>query len=233
MKVCGTCKQKYSDSLQYCLVDGTVLSSFDDQATLRIDARPTLTGAPKKAGLAIGTLITIIGGAIAIVASVAIIVAYSFFKPRSSETTSTNTSSSWTPTTAPAKENRPTSKDDVAKDLEQVNSEVAVSMVQDDIGSLDRLLADDYHYISDAGLSLNKTDVLNLFRSGNVHYDYLTTSDPTVEVESDLQKGVVSGHARSKGRLNNQPFTDYYLYKNSYEKRNGRWQLVEGISRHR
>jgi len=38
MKVCPTCQQKYADSLQFCLSDGTVLSVFNDsQPTSRLE----------------------------------------------------------------------------------------------------------------------------------------------------------------------------------------------------
>ena len=41
MKICNTCQQKYSDSLEYCLQDGTVLSALPNHnETLRFGAEP-------------------------------------------------------------------------------------------------------------------------------------------------------------------------------------------------
>src|SRR5262245_24505237 len=42
MKICPTCETKYSDSLEYCMQDGTVLSVLPDpNATLRLENRPS------------------------------------------------------------------------------------------------------------------------------------------------------------------------------------------------
>jgi hypothetical protein len=42
MKICSTCQQ-YSDSLQYCLQDGTVLSALPDQMCGSIAGPPAPT----------------------------------------------------------------------------------------------------------------------------------------------------------------------------------------------
>jgi len=232
MKICPTCQQKYADSLQFCLSDGTVLSVFNDpQATLRLEARQTRPPAQVKRGLTFGLLALVGVGVIGLIFVVGVLILYRSWsnqgagasnRPSSSSATNTNQ-----PNTIPV-----LTKDDVAQKLEQVNAEVGRSLVNSDLEALDRLLAEDYHYVSDAGLSLTKQEILTLFRTGNIHYDYLTTSDPKIEVESDLDKGVVSGRAQSKGQFGRQPFTDIYFYKNTYAKRNGRWQLVSGLAWH-
>ena len=123
-------------------------------------------------------------------------------------------------------------RDEAGVSIVAVSGELDASSAADLEKAIDRLLAEDYRYVSDAGLSLTKEEILTLFRTGNVHYDYLTTSDPKIEVDSDLNKGAVSGRARSKGHFRQQPFTDSYFYKNTYEKRDGRWQLVSGLAWH-
>src|SRR6266702_492441 len=57
MKVCPICQQKYADSLQYCLSDGTVLSVFNNpQATLRLETRQTQPPTQVRRGLTFGVL---------------------------------------------------------------------------------------------------------------------------------------------------------------------------------
>jgi hypothetical protein len=232
MKICPTCQQKYADSLQFCLSDGTVLSVFNDpQATLRLDARQTQPPTQVKRGLTFGLLALAGVGLVGLIFVAGVLVLYRTWSNQGSRASNRPGNSSATST------NQPNSiplltKDEVAQKLEQVNAEVGSSLVHGDLEALDRLLAEDYRYVSDAGLSLTKQEILTLFRTGNVHYDYLTTSDPKVDVDSDLNKGVVSGRARSKGHFRRQPFTDDYFYKNTYEKRNGAWQLVSGLAWH-
>ena len=235
MKICPTCQQKYADSLQFCLSDGTVLSVFNDpQATLRLEARQTQAPTQVKRGLKFGILILVGVVFICLIFVVGVLILYRTWTNQGAGASNRPSSSS----PSPPNTNQPNTisvltKDEVAQKLEQVNAEVGLSMVHDDLEALDRLLAEDYRYVSDARLSLTKQEILTLFRTGNIHYEYLTTSDPKIEVGSGLNQGVVSGRARSKGQFRMQPFTDSYFYKNSYEKRDGRWQLVSGLAWHR
>src|SRR3989442_12239530 len=230
MKVCPTCQQKYADSLQFCLSDGTVLSVFNDpQATLRLETRQTQPPTQVKRGLTLGVLAIAGIGLVCLVFAVGFLILYRIWSNQGAGASNRPSSSSARNT------NQPNSiplltKDQVAQKLEQVNAEVGLSLVNGDLEALDRALAEEYRYVSDAGLSLTKQEILTLFRTGNVHYDYLTTSDPKIEVDSDLNKGAVSGRARSQGQFRRQPFTDSYFYKNTYEKRDGRWQLVSGLA---
>jgi hypothetical protein len=121
---------------------------------------------------------------------------------------------------------------DAERELDQLSSDVGRALVNKDVAKLDQLLADDYRYVGDAGLSLSKSDILTLYNTGNLSYQYLTSTDSRVEVTSDLTKGTVTGHANSRGQLRHVPFADSYFYRNSFEKRQGRWQLVNGISWH-
>src|SRR5207253_8542745 len=164
-------------------------------------------------------------GFIGLVFVVGVLILYRTWTNQGAGASSRRSSSSPTSTNQPDT-NPVLTKDNVTQKLEQINAQVGLSLVNSDLEALERLLAEDYHYVSDAGLSLTKQEILTLFRTGNIHYDYLTTSDPKIEVESDLDKGVVSGRAQSKGQFGRQPFTDIYFYKNTYAKRNGAWQLI-------
>jgi hypothetical protein len=234
MKICDSCQRQYADSLQYCLEDGTVLRPVTDpQATLRIETRPTHAG--------VRTDRRVAWGAFAVAAIVFIglvgVVTLGIILFKWSGGTSNNVNRSDDPPGRTAKDSEPGSnpggtKADAESELDQINSDVGLALVHSDVAKLDRLLADDYRYVGDAGLTLTKQDILTLYNTGNLNYEYLTTNDPKIDVSSDLTKGTVSGHARSKGHLRHVPFTDSYFYRNSFEKRQGRWQLVNGISWH-
>src|SRR6266568_3890252 len=190
VKVCPICQQKYADSLQFCLSDGTVLSVFNDpQATLRLETRQTQPPTQVRRGLTFGVLALVGVGFVGLVFVVGVLIPYKTWtnqgagaSNRPSISSATNTDQ---PNTIPVLK-----KDEVAQKLEQINAEVGRSLVNSDLEALDLLLAEDYRSASDAGLSLTKQEIITLFRTGNVHYDYLTTSDPKIEVERDLKKGV-------------------------------------------
>jgi len=237
MKICSVCKRQYADSLKFCLEDGTVLSPapapevtlVDPQATLRITARETesavVTAPPKRRSAIVWVALGGVG--LLLVIGVAAIVLVSQFGSASTSTTSESRS---TPTPAAASSESTAS---VQQEVERINSQVGNLMVQGDPDALGRLLADDYRYVSDVGLTLNKMEVLILIRTGNLSYDYLTTTDPKVDVNKELTKAELTGRAASKGQMRHQPFTDSYFYRNTYEKRDGSWQLVSGTAWHR
>lgn len=226
MKICATCQRQYADSLQYCLEDGTVLTLMSDpQATLRLEARPTQPGIRIKPGVAWGAFAF---AAIALAGLVGVVtVGIIIFK---SSGKNSNVNGPGDPSVRTTSSNLGATKADVERELDQTNNDIGFALVNSDLAKLDRLLADDYRWVGIAGLSFTKQDILTLSSTGNLSYVYLTTSDPKIEVSDDLTKGVITGHARSRGQLRRVPFNESYFYRNSYEKRQGRWQLVHGES---
>jgi len=233
VKVCSICHRQYADSLKFCLEDGTVLSKapeppvtlVDPQATLRITPRETYPGAaPSRRSPIIWFALAGVG--LILIVGVAVVIG--FIRYASAGTASTSeTRSAQTPT--PSEQ----STASVEKEIERVNDEVVSAMLHSDPDALGRLLADDYRYVSDVGLTLNKLEVLALIRTGNLSYEQLTTMDSKIEVNKEMTKGELTGRAQSKGQLRRQPFTDLAFYRNAYEKRDGRWQLVSETVWHR
>jgi len=232
MKICDTCKRQYADSLQYCLEDGTVLRPIrDEQATLKFETRPTQTSVRSGPRVAWG-LFAIAGVALIGLVCVVALVIFLKWPGAAGETNRAGESPGQNTTTAqPGSIPAPT-RADAERELDQLSNDVGRALVNKDVAKLDQFLADDYRYVGDAGLSLSKSDILTLYNTGNLSYQYLTSTDARVEVTSDLTKGTVTGHANSRGQLRHVPFADSYFYRNSFEKRQGRWQLVNGISWH-
>ena len=239
MKLCPTCQRRYADSLKFCLEDGTVLEPareaeptlVDPQATLRLTPRETSPPATQtKRG---NTLIFVTVGAVVLVGIIAVVAVIVVLQLNSTRGLTTQSS--------PASNANPNPRaspemvtDSAAVIIERTNNEVGAALVNGDTDALNRLLSDDYRYVSDAGLTLNKAEVLLLIRTGNLSYEYLrTTNTPKVEMNSDSTKAELTATAESKGQLRRQSFTDTYFYKNTYEKRGDKWQLVSGTVWHR
>ena len=235
MKVCSICNRQYADSLKFCLDDGTVLSKapeppvtlVDPQATLRLNPRETDSGAaPKRRS----PIIWLALGGVVLILVVAAAVAIALIRYETASTASpSEPRSAQTPSATPAEQ----STASVEKEIESVNDEVVSAMLHSDPDALSRLLADDYRYVSDVGLTLNKLEVLALIRTGNLGYEQLTTTDSKIVVNKEMNKGELTGRSQSKGQLRRQPFTDLAFYRNAFEKRDGRWQLVSETVWHR
>jgi hypothetical protein len=234
MKICPTCKRRYADSLQFCLEDGTVLDPMreseptlvDPQATLRLTPRETSPPAssPKRGN----TLILLGAAGVVAVGVVAIIAVIVVLQLSSKATNSTTSNLNQSPAASPVVEMRST-----AEIIIETNNQVGIALLNGDTDALSRLLADDYRYVTDAGLTLNKAEVLLLMRTGNLSYESLKSTNERVEVSSDANKAELTAAAQSKGQLRHQTFNDTNFYRNTYEKRNGRWQLISGVVWHR
>lgn len=212
--------------------DGTVLSALPDpNATLRLDSRPTQseTQQQKKGPLTI-IIVAVAGGLLlAILVVVAAVVIYVMSPNRTDSAANPSTTPSVNTTDNRARSDAGLTKEEISKKIEQINDEIGSALVQSDLETIDRLLADDYRYEDDFNLKLTKQQILDLLRTGNLHYDYVTSTNSKVDVDNSLTRGVLNAQARNKGQLQRQPFNNrYYTYTNTYEKRSSGWQLVTG-----
>ncbi len=234
MKICPTCKRRYADSLQFCLEDGTVLETtreaeptlVDPQATLRLTPRETNPPSPPAKR---GNMLILLGvGGVVLVGVIAAVVVIVVLQFGSTTRGSSESNISHTSAASPALETRST-----AEIIREANDQVGAALLNGDTDALSRLLADDYRYVSDAGLTLNKAEVLLLMRTGNLSYESLKSTNEKVEVNAESTKAELTAIGQSKGQLRHQPFNDTNFYRNTYEKRGGRWQLVSGTVWHR
>lgn len=235
MKVCSICQRQYADSLKFCLDDGTVLTHapeldatlVDPQATLRLNARET---DPRPVALNhTKPLPWIAIAAISIVVVIAVVGVAALLLINSATKSSTESASNTT--SAPAQSSTQASTPDAKAEVLRAEDAVDAALLQGDVDALSRLLADDYRFVSDLGLTANKVELLTLMRAGNLSYEYRTTTDRKVEVTSD--KAELTGHATARGQLQRQRFNDSTFYRNTYVRRDGRWQLLSGTAWHR
>ena len=197
----------------------------DPQATLRLTPRETHPpSTPAKRG---NMLILLgVGGVVlvGVIAVAAVIIVLQFGSTTRGSSTSNSGQSS---VPSASVETRST-----AEIITEINNQIVIALRNGDTDALSRLLADDYRYVSDAGLKLNKAEVLLLMRTGNLSYESLESRDEKVEVNSDA-KADLTATAQSTGQLRHQRFNDTNFYQNTFEKRGGRWQLVSETVWHR
>jgi len=234
MRICPTCKRRYADSLQFCLEHGTGLEPLreseptlvDPQATLRLNPRETN---PPSSPAKRGNMLILLGIAGVVVVGVVIVIAVIVVLQFGSTARDSSPSNrNQTSAASPAVEMRSTTEVII-----DTNNQVGIALLNGDTEGLSRLLADDYRYVTDAGLTLNKAEVLLLMRTGNLSYESLKSTNEKVDVNSDSTRADLTANAQSKGQLRHQTFNDTNFYRNTYEKRNGRWQLISGVVWHR
>ncbi|GEM_PF-1522716 len=124
------------------------------------------------------------------------------------------------------KNNNKPDEEDVETNLKRLNDEIAEAYCQSNTSFLDDVLANDYTYKDDRGFYTTKPQIIGWLQAGIASYDYVKSSNVVVNVEANKQRAILAGKGEVKGRLNGQDFVDSVFFRNVYEKRNDRWQLV-------
>jgi ketosteroid isomerase-like protein len=97
------------------------------------------------------------------------------------------------------------------------------ALIQRDVETVNRLMADDLTYTHSSGVRQNKAQVFSLFSTGKIVYKSVETSDQHVQVVGDV--GIITGTIKlvyndGADHLIDSVYTDVYV------KRDGRWQLL-------
>ena len=106
----------------------------------------------------------------------------------------------------------------------KLSKEYDEATTRGDSSVLERILADEYLYISSNGGVFNKADAVKFSKSGEVKIESGRSDD--VQVRGFGDTIVVTGRWTSKGTNKGKSFSDVDRYTSVYVKRNGRWQIV-------
>ena len=113
---------------------------------------------------------------------------------------------------------------EIERQILQLEEERRQALLQRDIPTLDRLIADDYIETSPNGTIRNKSQNIKDLKAGNAKLDYLNFSNLKVRVNGNT--AVVTGVVTRKGSVQGKEFSGQARYTRVYVKRDGRWQAV-------
>ena len=86
------------------------------------------------------------------------------------------------------------------------------------------MLADDYLGISANGRLSTKTETLDSFKTGSIHFSAMNTADRKIRVYGST--AVVVSRAQVTGSQQGQDLSGHYRYTRVYHRENGVWQIV-------
>ncbi len=98
------------------------------------------------------------------------------------------------------------------------------ALIEGDTATLGDLYADDFTYTSTGGEILNKTQQIELIRSGKLKIE--SGASESVEIRVYGSTGVVTGYFRAQGQSDGQPFNSTERFISVWVKDGPRWQLV-------
>ncbi len=122
---------------------------------------------------------------------------------------------------------RVTSSDnDDAKIIAELDRQYQAAVQENEVATMDRILADDFVLVTGSGKTYTKAELLKQARSGQVRYEYQADTDQTVRVWGDT--AVVTAKLREKGTEKGNPF-DYSLwFSDTYVRTSTGWRYIFG-----
>jgi ketosteroid isomerase-like protein len=110
------------------------------------------------------------------------------------------------------------------QELLKVNKEYDEALVRGDISALERIFGEEFIYTSTSGEVVNKSQQLELIRSGQMKIESGASDDVQVRLYGNM--ALVIGSFKAKGQFKGQAFESTERYTSVWAKRGVRWQLI-------
>ena len=99
------------------------------------------------------------------------------------------------------------------------------SLIGGDVGSLDRILGDDFLLIDVmTGSEVKKPDLLAVLRSGQLKFEAIQPVESQVRLYGIT--AVITGRTQMSGRFGEMPFTANSRYTHVFVREQSQWRLV-------
>jgi ketosteroid isomerase-like protein len=115
-------------------------------------------------------------------------------------------------------------EDRLHREIENLESAWRTAVVQNDVATINRLLADDYLGINPDGTLETKADALAQRRSGTVKISIIEPDNVKVRVYGDT--AVVTSRVDVQGHDGERDISGRYHYTRVYSHRSGEWKIV-------
>lgn len=114
--------------------------------------------------------------------------------------------------------------DRLHREIENLESQWRTALIENDVATVNRLLADDYLGINPNGTLETKADALAQRRSGTVKFSSIEPENLKVRVYGDT--AVVTSRVQVEGHDGDRDISGRYHYTRVYSRRAGEWKVV-------
>ena len=112
----------------------------------------------------------------------------------------------------------------VEEELKKLETDRAAAAVKGDVATLQKQTSDDYTFINLYGQVLDKSQMVNAFKTGQTKLTSNELSDMKVRVYGNT--AVITGKADVKGTLAGKDTNGEIMFTRVYVKKGGQWQSV-------
>lgn len=117
---------------------------------------------------------------------------------------------------------------DDKKIVAKLDAQFQQAVKENDVKTMDRILADNFILVTGRGKVFTKNDLLEEARSGRMVYEQQDDSLQTVRIWGDL--AVISALLRAKGTNTGKPFDYQIWFSDTYLRTSNGWRCVFGQS---
>lgn len=114
----------------------------------------------------------------------------------------------------------------VESEIRQLHALLIQGYMHNDAALLDRVFADEYTFVDEAGRYLPKAHIVESFRSGDHHIFSYDTSEETLRVYGTA--AVMAYRYVAKENYKGQDESGDYRVTRVFAKKTGRWQIIAG-----
>lgn len=112
------------------------------------------------------------------------------------------------------------------KTVAALDTEYQAAVKNNDVATMERILADDFVVVLGSGKTYTKADLLQAARSRRVQYERQEDSERTVRVWGDT--AVVTAKLWTKGTDQGKPFEWFVWFSDTYVRTPSGWRYVHG-----
>src|SRR5215510_14024108 len=123
-------------------------------------------------------------------------------------------------------ENRGNTMSDDESVVAALDTEYQAAVKNNDVATMDRILADDFILVTGRGNVYNKTDLLDTAKNKDVIYEHQEDTQQMVRVWGDT--AVITALLWQKGLNQGVPFDDHLWFSDTYVRTSDGWKYVFG-----
>jgi ketosteroid isomerase-like protein len=112
------------------------------------------------------------------------------------------------------------------QEIEQLETELAQAMLDNDLDTLDRIISDDLIFTGPDGVLVTKAQDLALHRSGEIVFTNYEIDELIIQFYNPI--AIANVKVKLAGSFKGESFASDYRYLRIYLKQNDRWQIIGG-----
>jgi ketosteroid isomerase-like protein len=116
--------------------------------------------------------------------------------------------------------------EDARKLVADLDTQYQLAVKNNDVATMDRILADDFVLVIGRGKTFTKADLLNDARDGRTVYEHQEDTEQTVRVWGDT--AVITALLWAKGTREGKPFQYKLWFSDTYVRTPSGWRYVFG-----